>query len=389
MLLHKSVVNDSRVRREASALAEVGHAVTVVELDHGARGTLDGFARVSAAPPPWVRRRLPFHAYRLIFAAAFLARVLRLRPDVVHAHDAAMLLPGIVGARLTGARLVYDSHELATGVPYRDGSWARFVAAIERLAVPRAALVVTVSDGIGERLQERYRLARRPTVVRNACALPSGAPDGRLRRELGIGDAGLVLHQGATARDRGGDVLVAAMRDVPDAHLVLLGDEGEPGSADELRRLARVAGVAERVHFRPGVPLEHLLALTAEADVGVSLLQDTCENHRLALPNKVFEYVAAGVPVVTSDLPETRRLVREHGIGWTVDPRRPDAVAAALRTALAARGDPELAQRLRLAADRLSWASERRRLQAAYEGLRAPGAGPRPRSPGPRAPACP
>jgi glycosyltransferase involved in cell wall biosynthesis len=369
MLLHKSVVNDSRVRREARALAEAGYAVTVVELDRGARGSLDGFGRASAAPPAWVRRRLPFHAYRLLFAAAFLARILRLRPDVVHAHDAAMLLPGIVGARLTGAELVYDSHELATGVPYRDGGWARFVAAIERLAVPRAALVVTVSDGIAERLQARYGLRRRPTVVRNVCALPAGAPDGRLRSELGIGDGGLVLHQGATATGRGCDVLVAAMRDVPGAHLVFLGDEGEPGSADELRRLARAEGVAERVHFRPAVPLERLLALTAEADVGVSLLQDTCENHRLALPNKVFEYVAAGVPIVAGDLPEGRRLIDAHGIGWTVDPRRPDAVAAALRTALAARGDPALGERLRVAADRLSWANERRRLEGAYERL--------------------
>src|SRR6476659_2918920 len=112
MLLHKSVEYDSRVRREARALAEAGHEVTVVELDPDAQGTLDGFARVSAAPPAWVRRVLPFQAYRVVFLMAFLRRLLQLRPDVVHAHDAAMLLPGLLGVRLTGARLVYDSHEL-------------------------------------------------------------------------------------------------------------------------------------------------------------------------------------------------------------------------------------------------------------------------------------
>ena len=93
------------------------------------------------------------------------------------------------------------------------------------------------------------------------------------------------------------------------------------------------------------MPLDRLLEHTADADVGVSLLQDTCENHRLALPNKVFEYVAAGVPVVVSDLPELTGLVEEHGIGWTTPPadpaRSPSGCArrwpsAAMPTALAA-----------------------------------------------------
>src|SRR3954454_1442004 len=173
MLLHKSVRHDSRVRREAATLAAAGHRVTVVELDAAATGTLDGFTRVSASPPAWVRRTLPFHAYRVAFLLWFLVRLLRLRPDAVHAHDAAMLLPGLIGARLTRARLVYDSHELATGVPYREGGWARFVAGIERLAVPRAAAVITVSDGIAARLQALYGLRRAPVVVRNVCALPA------------------------------------------------------------------------------------------------------------------------------------------------------------------------------------------------------------------------
>src|SRR5688572_28777221 len=128
MLLHKTVVHDSRVRREAAALAAAGHRVTVVELDSEAAGDLDGFARRSAAVPPALKRRLPFHAHRALFLLRFLARVVELRPDVVHAHDAAMLLPGLIGARITGARVVYDSHELATAVPYRSGTWALFTA---------------------------------------------------------------------------------------------------------------------------------------------------------------------------------------------------------------------------------------------------------------------
>ena len=380
MLLHKTVVHDARVRREARALSEQGHRVTVLELDQDAAGQLDGFARRSAAPPAWVRRRLPFQLYRVVFLLWFVRRLLELRPDVVHAHDAAMLLPGLIGARLAGARLVYDSHELATGVPYRTGGWARFVAAIERLGVHRCAAVITVSDGIAERLRERHGLQRRPTVVRNVSDLtPPPSPTGVLRGRLGIGNAPLILHQGAPAPDRGGEELIQALTAVPHAHLAFLGSSPFTGFRDRLRELAVSAGVASRVHFLPSVPLSELLDWTADADVGVSMLQDTCENHRLALPNKLFEYLVAGVPVVVSDLPEVARLVREEKVGWTVPPADTAGIADALREALAGVRDGTRSEHVRAVGARYTWAAERRRLEAVYShcpvgGLRTGGA---------------
>lgn len=376
MLLHKTVVHDSRVRREASTLAEAGYDVTVLELAPIARGdrTLDGFARRSAMPPAWVKPALPFHAYRAVFLLSFLAGVVRLRPDVIHAHDAAMLLPGLIGARLTGARLVYDSHELATSVPYREKAWARFVEAIERLAVPRAALVITVSDGIAARLRDRYGLPGTPVVVRNVSALVEGEPGGTpgLRARLGL-DARtpLVLHQGAAAPMRGCATLVRAVAALDDAHLVFLGDDDVRGFNGELAELAAELGAGERVHFVASQPLEHLLALTREADVGVTLLEDTCVNHQLALPNKLFEYIAAGIPVVASDLPEMGALVRSRRIGWTADPADPEAVAGALRVALAAGSLEPLRAHLREAEAELRWPVERRRLLDAYAQLAA------------------
>ena len=109
---------------------------------------------------------------------------------------------------------------------------------------------------------------------------------------------------------------------------------------------------------------------TAEADVGVSLLSDSCENHRLALPNKLFEYIAAGVPVVTSALPELERVVRGRGIGWTVDPADPADVRRGLTEALGARGDAALRARVAAAARRAALAG---RAPAAAGALRAPG----------------
>ncbi|MCP9488893.1 MAG: glycosyltransferase [Solirubrobacteraceae bacterium MAG38_C4-C5] len=228
------------------------------------------------------------------------------------------------GAR--GALLVYDSHELATSVPYRERFWAWFVGALERVAVPRADAVITVSDGIAEALQGRYRLAERPTVLRNVSALRDhGQPDGRgLRARLGlVADEPVLLHQGAAATGRGAEDLVRAAALVPGAHLVFLGD-GEVACEARIHELVAELDVSDRVHLLASVPLERLLEHTREADIGLSALEDTCENHRLALPNKVFEYLAAGVPVVVNDLPELRRLVGEHGIGWVAEAGNPE-----------------------------------------------------------------
>jgi hypothetical protein len=119
MLLHKSVEFDSRVRREASALAAAGHKVIVLELSEipDADRTLDGFTRSSCLPSQQVGQKLPAPLCRLLTLLLFVIAIMKIRPDVVHVHDAPMLLPGLIGARLTGARIVYDSHEFATSVP--------------------------------------------------------------------------------------------------------------------------------------------------------------------------------------------------------------------------------------------------------------------------------
>jgi glycosyltransferase involved in cell wall biosynthesis len=370
MLLHKSVEFDSRVRREASSLAAAGHEVVVLELSEvpDAERTLDGFTRSSCLPPAWAVQKLPVPVYRSLMLLWFVAAIVRTRPDVVHAHDAAMLLPGLVGARLTGAKLVYDSHELATSVPYRERAWAWFVGAIERVVIPRCAAVITVSDGIAARLRQRYQLSASPTVVRNVSALvASGA--GGLRSSLGLGpEVPLVLYQGAPAPDRGCEVLVAAVALLDGVHLAFLGDP-EPGYGEGLSELIRQRGLGKRVTLLPSVPLDDLLAHTAEADVGVTLLQDTCENHRLALPNKLFEYVAAGVPVVASALPEVKRIIDAYGIGWCVAPGDPIELAQALSRGLNDADDPELTERLAHASGELHWSREQTRLLELYAAL--------------------
>lgn len=375
MLLHKEVDYDARVRREARALADAGHRVTVLDLPRdpgaGERVLAGGVVARSVTPPRWGRRKLPGQLHRGIFLGSFVRAAVRLRPDVVHAHDAAMLAPGLLAARLAGARLVYDSHELATGVQWRTRFWAFVVRTLERVAVPRADAVVTVSDGIARTLRVRYRLPRAPVVVRNVPDVDGAAPaGGDLRREIGVGDAPLILHHGSAARGRGCEALVGAVARLPEPHLLFLGPENR-ADVERLEAAARAAGVADRVHITARVPVGDVLGAAAQADVGVSLLEDTCENHRLALPNKVFDYLAAGLPVVVSDLPELGRLVRERGIGAVARPGDEADIARALSEVIEAAGADGLRDRVAAASAELRWSRERERLQALYAELEA------------------
>jgi glycosyltransferase involved in cell wall biosynthesis len=373
MQLHKSVEHDARVRREARALQRAGHEVVVVHLPPPgasvAGAAADGYELRSAASNG-LPARLPGTPRRALAAGRLAQLAAAERPDVVHAHDAAMLAPGWLAARRAGAKLVYDSHELATGVPYRSGAWAALVAGVERLYVPRADAVITVSNGIAERLQSRYSLGEVPTVVRNVPDLPPpreapAAPD--LRLLLGSGQAAVVVHHGAVARDRGCENLIRALSQLDRAHLLFLGADGDYAAG--LSALAERLGVGARTHFQPPVALDQLLAYSSQADVGVTLLEPSCENHRLALPNKLFEYVAAGLPLVASELPEMAALVRRYEIGWTVDPRDPSSIAAGIESAVEARDDPDLQERLSAAASELSWDREQSRLIDLYERL--------------------
>ena len=383
MIVHREVTYDTRVQREARALVDAGHRVTVVQLGAASPSTRSGgygFALVAVTPAAALKEHIPLKAYRLLYGLSVIRAALRTRPDVVHAHDVAMLAPAYAISRLTRARLVYDTHELAVGVPYRSRGWPILVRTVERLLVRRCDAIVTVSAGIARRLADIYGLDRLPIVLKN---VPEEANEEAkaidIRIELGIGDAPLILHQGAAAPNRGCEALIEAIRHVSGAHLLFLGGGGASYLA-QLRALASRQGVSASVHFLPSVAPGDLLAHTRQADVGASLLEDNCENHRLALPNKVFEYVAAGIPVVSTDLPELRALIDRHGIGWTAPSGDIEALAAVLSEAVAHRSAPELQMRLRRAAVEFSWPRERQHLIELYSRLSA-GRGAWPTSP--------
>lgn len=311
-------------------LAEAGIVASVLQTAPPRdAGALPAGASLSVLGGPAGGGPLAFwRAHRAVREAALA------RPAGLYLASDLYTLPALAAAaRRHGGRLVYDSRELYTaldsahGRPHVSAVWG----AVERRFVGRADAVLTVGDAIADRLRDRYGIDR-PTVLYNAPeADPAAAPDrAALRRELALPDDGrmVVLYQGLFREGRGLGALVEAARAVEGARLVLI---GEGALADEIR--AAGGGLGDRLVVHPFVPPGRLAALTPGADLGACLIEPLTESLRLSLPNKLFEYLAAGVPVLASPLPEIRAVV-DRGVGVLADPSDPGAVADALRQAL-------------------------------------------------------
>ena len=330
--LSGSVARSSRALRQLRALAAMGAAVQVLafdqparfaELDLGPHVRLRALARPGGSGPPffWTAHRLFRRAALQIPAAAY------------HASDLYTLPAMGAAATRHRARLVYDSREWYVGLDDTAGRphVALVWGAVERLGIRRADAVFTVNAAIADRLARRYRTAR-PHVVRNVSEHAAQAPTGQLRARLGLPpDRPLALYQGLFRNGRGLEELIAAMADVPEADLVLIGEGPEE---DALRQLA-AERLGARAHFVPFTEPDQLLALTADADLGCIPILPLTESLRLALPNKVFEYAAAGLPILAgSGIRPLADLVQAHGAGPVVDPSDRAALVKALREGL-------------------------------------------------------
>lgn len=296
----------------------------------------------------------------------------RFRPDVVHANDANTLPPALALRLLCRSRIVYDSHELWTRRNVLRRRWLapHVEALIERVGVRRAHAVITVSDSIAAWMQEQFRLRRKPVVVRNIPRRQGPLPtpgQGRLRELAGLDpEQQVIVYCGGLAPGRGLEETIEALAQLPERmHLVLLG-WGAPGYVASLLQQAREQQVAERVHIVPPVPSVEVPITMADADAAVVFVRPVCLSYRYALPNKLFESIHAGLPIVAGDLPDIAAVVRGTGAGELFAVEDPLALAAAVRTVIA---DPApYRDAARRAARELDWRHEAAALVQVHRG---------------------
>jgi glycosyltransferase involved in cell wall biosynthesis len=391
MLLGNDLAHDSRVQREAQALARAGYQVTVVArlgdrpLPQEERLGAVRVLRAAYLTRTWHRLRLPIlrKAYTLAtllrygYPQSEFCRLAAAQPaDVVHAHDREMLRLGVRLARLHRARLIYDAHELHPALVnerHRPGlsAWAigqvlrRIDEHTERRLIHFADGTITVNESIATAMAATFRIPP-PTVVMNCPDVTALAPTPLLREHARLpADGVAILYQGLLAVGRGLPQLVHSIALLPGQyHLIFLGYGPLEGM---LRGLVAAQGLEARVHFLPAVPPAELLAWTAAADLGVATIEALNESKRFATPNKLFEYLMAGLPVVASDLPEIRRIMERAQAGRLIDSVDPATIAAAIRAVVESPDYERYRRQSRAAAlERYNWDVEARHLLALY-----------------------
>lgn len=364
-----SVINDmstdQRVDRICRSLARRGFDITVI-----CRSLPDSL--LLNRPYTVERMRLLFRRGPLFYLEFNLRLFLRLsarKRDILLANDLDTLLANYLALRLGRARqLLYDSHEYFTEVPELQGRAARKVwLLLERWIFPRLRHAYTVNESIAQIYRDKYGVP--VGVVRNL-------PDTRRlpakveRSALGLPeDKRILILQGAGINvDRGGEEAVLAMTHLDDTYLLLVIGGGD--AYQGMQELAAAQGIGDRVRFLPRMPYEELMQYTCCADLGLSLDKPGSGNYDLALPNKIFDSLAAGNPVLIGPTKEARRVVEAHDVGAVLDEVSPETVASGVKamfenTARMA----ELRSNAKKASAGLNWPTEEKRLFEIFERL--------------------
>lgn len=345
---------DYRVEKMRRTLEAMGYSVSLLGRSHPREGRQGGghtkYMRLLAWRGPLFYLELNVRLFlRLLFGA---------RQALVVSVDLDTLPGCLAAARLRGFRLLWDSHELFPEVPeiahkpFVKRMWWQ----IQDFCVPCLRfcdVCVTVCQSIADILQERY--GRRFLVVRNV----------PMRDRLQAADARdgdspsrpfTLLYQGAVNIGRGVEEAIEALAELPRCRLVVVGGGDVLEAA---RRQAERMGVAARVEFVGRVPFERLPAHMASADLGLVLLRDLCLNYRYALPNRVFDFIGAGLPILACRLPEIEKIVEGEDVGMCMEGLTASGLAEAVRSIAAS---PETLRRwrgnMRRLAPSLTWEAE-------------------------------
>lgn len=374
-----SLANDSRVLRTAETLHRAGHEVLLVGYGPAPKGVPYRVALLPDLPSPFVIRAgillrqapanlLPAssHLFYWLHEGRRSARaILRdFRPEAVHANDWTTLPLALDAKARFGARIVYDSHEMAIAEYEHSLKWRlaalSHVRAIEGRGIRDADAVITVSPGIADALAKAYPGLARPSVIRNV-------PDATLAPFRPVGATVEVLFHGLLRSNRGLEAIIDSLPDWREEFRLTLRGPAAPAYLTALKARAETGGVAERIRFEPAVAPQEVVSRASEADLGLCILPDSSRHNRFALPNKLFEYLAAGLAVVTSPLPDMAEILTRFKCGVLAT----DDAAAVTKT-INGLDRPALDRMKRqalVAASELSWARERETLIGLYDQL--------------------
>lgn len=368
MFVHKHVFNDSRVLKEAISLAAHGWRVSIIGIDltteKRTNPEIPNSLNIRVLKSTLLPNQSSYQAKLLRLLVSLPRIILELRranARVYHGHDFTGLL--ILALAFIWKRpVVYDSHELffdrwlKKNINYY---LYKVLRPLEKPLAQRAVAVLTVSNPLADRLAQTLDISR-PIVLQNAVDLRHAGPP----VAFPSGGRKIVAHTGFITVGRHLKELVKALAYLPDnIALVLIGDG--PLKTTLLEQ-ARQLGVTERLIVVPTVPVNSVSPTLAQADCAAVMFAPDTLNHHFAAPNKFFEAVAAGVPLVYGNAQEISRLAREYDLGVGCDPTDPHSVAEAILKVLEPEANARYRANVLKARETLNWEIEEKKLIELY-----------------------
>jgi glycosyltransferase involved in cell wall biosynthesis len=345
MLVISALRVDPRVEREARALAKCGYRVCVIApdishpplrerpLDWGDGITFDildvSAANFSTSPPYLAGER-------------FLAAALQYKPLAFHCHDLNTSIIGLAASRYLGCKVVCYFHEWFSEnatwsvdgdcwVPHDDFKRDIFKAA-ESLVMRQADSVITVCDSIARELNSSNPEWRRNvSVIRNIpdINLMPTKNYSSIKKQIGVDkNSFVVLYQGGVGKTRWLEPVIEALKYSPKTILVIRGPAIDLFEAD-YKKIATQFGVENRLYLLPPIPSRDVVAAANGADAGIYTVANICKNFFYALPNKLFEYIGAELPLLSANYPEPSSMIKNNKLGLLFDPSSPLSIAEA------------------------------------------------------------
>lgn len=311
-----------------------------------------------------VNRPYKTKRFRLLFRKTFLFYaefnlrlffyLLFVKADIFLANDLDTLLPNYLIAHLREKKLVFDSHELFSEVPELIGRKRarKFWEYLESKYLPRIKYCYTVSQSVADYYNTRYGTSFK--VVRN---LPFRSEISSSEKKS---DEISVIYQGALNVGRGIECAIRSMKFLTGFKLIIV---GTGDIEDELHELCNKENLNSKVEFLGRMNLEALASVTASAHVGLSIEENKGLNYYYALPNKLFDYLQAGIPVIVSAFPEMKKIVEEYKVGSVLLEPSPVNLAKTIENVVSDKlYYEELCSNAKIAAEQLCWENEEKYL---------------------------
>lgn len=311
------LVTDQRVHKMCCTLIEMGYDLLLIGRKHGSQETLYrdyATKRISML----FHRGFLFYAelnLRLFFLLLFTKK------EVLFSNDLDTLIPNYFVAKLQRKELIFDSHELFSEIPELKHRKLikQFWLTIERWILPKLTKVITVSDAIKKHYKNLYGIEA--VVIRN---LPLEKSVHQQSFPFPTENKNIILYQGAVNIGRGIELMLETIKLLDNCVLVII---GTGDIIEVLKQKVSSQTLENKVRFMGKVLPKDLKQFTPNATIGLSLEEDIGLNYRYALPNKLFDYIQAEVPVIVADLPEMKKLVETYQVGEILWERSPKSLA--------------------------------------------------------------